>query len=102
MAKKSVIERNLRRANLIDQHREKRAVLKAKIKDSTLSLLERFKYMQKLDSLPVDGSKVRYRKRCALTGRGRGKVHKSLGISRIMLRELVAKGQVAGVRKASW
>jgi small subunit ribosomal protein S14 len=87
---------------LIDQYAQKRAELKAKVKDSNLTLLERFKYMQKLDSLPSDSSKVRYRKRCALTGRARGKVHKSLGISRIMLRELVAKGQVAGIRKASW
>lgn len=102
MAKKSVIERNLKRAHMIEQYAVRRAELKAKIKDPNLSLQERFSLAQKLDKLPVDGSKIRYRNRCALTGRGRGVVHKSLGISRIMLRELVGKGQVPGVRKASW
>ncbi len=102
MAKKSVIQRNLRRAQMIEQYASRRAELKAKIKDASLSLQERFTLAQKLDKLPVDGSKVRYRNRCALTGRGRGVVHKSLGISRICLRELVGKGQVPGVRKASW
>lgn len=102
MAKKSVIQRNLRREILIERFTDKRAALKAKIKDANLSLQERFTLAQKLAALPVDGSKVRYRNRCALTGRGRGVVHKTLGISRIMLRSLVAKGQVPGVRKASW
>lgn len=102
MAKKSVIQRNLRREAMIEKFATKRADLKAKIKDSNLSLQERFTFAQKLAALPVDGSKVRYRNRCALTGRGRGVVHHSLGISRIMLRSLVAKGQVPGVKKASW
>lgn len=102
MAKKSVLQRNLKREIMIQKYAEKRAVLKVKIKDKNLTLQERFSLAQKLDALPVDGSKVRYRNRCSLTGRGRGLVHKSLGISRIMLRNLVAKGQVAGVKKASW
>lgn len=102
MAKKSVLERNAKRAKLIEQYADRRAELKEKIKDRNLSLAERFKFAQKLDKLPVDGSKIRYRNRCALTGRGRGYVHKSLGISRIKLRELVGKGQIPGVRKASW
>jgi len=102
MAKTSVLQRNLKREKMMENHAAKRAELKAKIKDSSLSLQERFTLAQKLDSLPRDGSKVRYRNRCVLTGRGRGFSHKSLGISRIMLRELVAKGQVPGVRKASW
>lgn len=102
MAKKSVLERNLRRSKMIEQYAVKRAALKAKIRDPKLSLQERFTYAQKLASLPVDGSAVRYKNRCVLTGRARGYVHKSLKISRIMCRELVAKGQIPGVRKASW
>lgn len=102
MAKKSLIERNLRREKMIEKYASKRQELKAKIKDANLSLQERFALAQKLDAMPLDGSKVRYRNRCLLTGRGRGLVHKSLGISRIMLRDLVSKGQVPGVRKASW
>ncbi len=102
MAKKSVLERNDKRQKMIKASKEKRAALKKQIKDPNLTLQERFSLAQKLDALPVDGSSIRYRNRCFMTGRGRGMVHKSLGISRIMLRELVAKGQVSGIKKASW
>lgn len=102
MAKKALIERNLRREKMIEKFAQKRQELKTQIKNPNLSLQERFTLAQKLDSLPVDGSKIRYRNRCLLTGRGRGVVHKTLGISRIMLRNLMSKGQVPGVKKASW
>lgn len=102
MARKALIERNTRRAKMVEQHAQKRKELKIQIKNPELSLQERFSFAQKLDAMPIDGSKVRYRNRCSLTGRGRGLVHKTLGISRIMLRELMSKGQVPGVKKASW
>lgn len=102
MAKTSLIQRNLRRLNLSTKAVEKRAELKKMIKDPNIPLQKRFALMQKLDSMPVDCSAVRYRKRCALTGRGRGLAHKSLGISRIELRRLVSKGYIPGIQKASW
>lgn len=39
--------------------------------------------------------------RCFLTGRARG-YYRKFGISRIMLRELAHKGEIPGMRKASW
>lgn len=45
--------------------------------------------------------KVRYRNRCSLCGRPRGFMRK-FGLCRLCFRELVHKGEVPGVKKASW
>lgn len=45
--------------------------------------------------------KVRYRNRCKLCGRPRGYMRK-FGICRICFRELASKGEIPGVRRASW
>ena len=55
----------------------------------------------KLQSLPRNTSPVRLRNRCALTGRPRG-VFSKFGIGRSKLRELMMRGEVPGVIKASW
>lgn len=44
---------------------------------------------------------VRHRNRCKLCGRARGYMRK-FGICRLCFRELAAKGEMPGVRKASW
>lgn len=56
---------------------------------------------EELNRLPKDSSPVRLRNRCAVTGRPRGYMRK-FGMSRIAFRELAHKGQIPGVRKASW
>jgi len=45
--------------------------------------------------------KIRYRNRCKLCGRPRGYMRK-FGVCRICFRELANKGEIPGVRKASW
>lgn len=40
-------------------------------------------------------------RRCEITGRSRG-VYRKFRVSRIVLRELALRGQVPGMRKASW
>lgn len=45
--------------------------------------------------------KTRYRNRCKLCGRPRGYMRK-YGICRLCFREHTLKGEVPGVRKASW
>ncbi len=45
--------------------------------------------------------KVRIRNRCMVTGRARGYMRK-FGVSRIVFREMALKGEIPGVRKASW
>lgn len=45
--------------------------------------------------------KVRYRNRCHLCGRARGFMRK-FGLCRLCFREFAARGEIPGVRKASW
>lgn len=45
--------------------------------------------------------KVRVRNRCMVTGRPRGYMRK-FGVSRIQFREMALRGEIPGVRKASW
>ena len=57
--------------------------------------------MIKLSELPRNSSSVRYKNRCALTGRPRS-YYRKFGISRIMLREMASWGLIPGVKKSSW
>jgi len=45
--------------------------------------------------------KVRYRNRCSLCGRARAYMRK-FGLCRLCFRELAYKGELPGVKKASW
>mgnify|MGYP003797219419 CR=1 FL=1 len=45
--------------------------------------------------------KVRARNRCKRCGRPRGYI-RDFGLCRLCFRELAYKGEIAGVRKASW
>lgn len=54
-----------------------------------------------LGSLPRDSSKVRLHNRCSITGRPHGYLRK-FGVSRIVFREMAYRGEIPGVRKASW
>jgi len=101
MAKKSAVEKNKRRTRLVEAHREKRTRLKAITKDHSLAAEERFAAQIKLTELPRDGSPVRVRNRCELSGRPRG-FHRKFKISRIALRELASAGQIPGMVKSSW
>ncbi|CAL7962911.1 30S ribosomal subunit protein S14 [Alphaproteobacteria bacterium] len=101
MAKKSVVQRNLRRQVLVEQYAERRSKLKATVRNTALSMGERFSAQLELNSLPKDSSKVRLRNRCLLTGRGRG-YYRKFKVSRICLRELASSGAMPGLRKASW
>ena len=101
MAKLSSIQKNLFRKKLIDKFRNKRELLKSKIKDKKLSLEERIAYQNKLNDLPRNGSPIRHRNRCEITGRPRGNYRK-FGLSRIKLRELSMTGDLPGVVKSSW
>lgn len=45
--------------------------------------------------------KVRYRNRCQLCGRPRGYI-RLFGLCRLCFREAALKGEIPGVKKASW
>ena len=101
MAKKSMVNREVKRAKLVQQHAVKRAALKTVIHDQTKPVEERFKATIKLAQLPRNGAKVRIRLRCALTGRSRGNYRK-FKLCRIALRDMASAGQIPGMTKASW
>ena len=101
MAKASAVAKNKRREKLIKQQYEKRAKLKAVLMSKTSSDQEKFEAQLKMATLPRDGSKIRHRNRCNLTGRPRG-YYRDFGISRIALREHAGWGMVPGVIKSSW
>ena len=101
MAKKSSIEKNQRRRQLVDRFAARRAELRKIIKDRARPPEERFDATLLLAKLPRNSSKVRVRNRCSLTGRPRG-YYRKFGMSRIALREMGSFGQIPGVVKASW
>ena len=101
MAKLSSVQKNLFRKKLIKKFKSKRDTLKSKIKDKNISLEERINLQNKLNDLPRNGSSIRHRNRCEITGRPRGNYRK-FGLSRIKLRELSMSGDLPGVVKSSW
>ena len=101
MAKKSSIEKNNRRKRLVVKFKDERAMLKARVKDQSISLQDRLEAQAKLDKLPRDSSPVRVRNRCELTGRPRGYMG-IFKLSRIKFRKLALHGLLPGVKKASW
>lgn len=101
MAKLSMLERELRRARSVKKYAQKRAALKAKIIDPKASMEERQQAVIALQKLPRDSSPIRQQKRCNLTGRPHA-VYRKFGLSRNKLREATMRGDVPGLRKASW
>ena len=101
MAKTCMIEREVKRREVVKKYAAKRAELTALATDLKASSEDRRDARIKLQSLPRNSSPVRLRNRCALTGRPRG-VFSKFGIARSKLRELMMRGEVPGVTKASW
>jgi len=101
MAKKSKVVKNLQRQRLVEKYAKKRSELLSIIKDPKTSIDDKRLAYMKIEKLPRDANPIRVRNRCNLTGRPRG-FYRRFGLSRIALRELVLKGRVPGVKKASW
>ena len=101
MAKISMVERDLKRTKLVKKYAAKRAELKKIIVSPNSSYEEKMEANAKLQKLPRDSSPVRQRNRCELSGRPRG-VYRKFGLGRNKLREATMRGDVPGLRKASW
>jgi small subunit ribosomal protein S14 len=101
MAKTSMVNRDIRRAKTVKKYAAKRAELKRRSVDPKLSYEERSEAQTKLQKLPRDASPSRVRNRCELSGRPRG-VYAKFGLGRNKLREATMRGDVPGLRKASW
>lgn len=101
MAKSSMINRDIKRKKLVAKYAGKRADLKKIIASTTASYEEKEAAVVKLQKLPRDSSPARVTTRCELTGRPRG-VYSKFGLGRNKLREATMRGDVPGLRKASW
>jgi len=101
MAKKSAVERNLKRQRLADRYAAKRAALKAIARDTDKPVEERFSAQLKLAELPRNSAPSRVRNRCQVTGRPRA-YYRKLKMSRIALRQLASHGLIPGMVKSSW
>ena len=101
MAKKGKIEHNNKRRAMIDRYAAKRAELRKIIKSPNTSDEDREEAVIKLQKLPRNSSAVRFRNRCRVTGRPRA-FYRKFQMSRIALRELGLRGEIAGLTKASW
>lgn len=89
MAKKSKVAKDKKQQKMVARYAELRKELKEKGDYLALSKLQK------------DSSPTRLKNRCELTGRPRGYMRK-FNMSRIAFRELAHKGQIPGVKKASW
>lgn len=89
LAKKSKVVKEQKRQEMVARYAQLRQELK-----------EKGDY-EALKNLPRDSSPTRLNNRCRVTGRPRGYLRK-FEMSRIAFRELAYKGQIPGVKKASW
>ena len=89
MAKKSKVAKHHKQQKMVAHYAEIRQKLK-----------EEGDY-EALSKLPRNSSPTRLKNRCEVTGRPRGYMRK-FNMSRIAFRNLAHKGQLPGVKKASW
>ena len=100
MAKKAILQRELKRRKLVEKYRQKRKDLKVLIKSS-----DDFDVIMdaqaKLAKLPINSNPVRQTTRCQQCGRPHA-VYRKFGLCRICLRQQLMNGNVTGGRKSSW
>jgi len=100
MAKKNMLEREVKRKKLVKKYSEKRKSLLNELKKEN-SLEEIFEINEKLQKLPRNSSPLRLRNRCWKTGKPRG-YSRFFGLCRNAIRELAHDCFLPGVTKSSW
>lgn len=98
MAKTSVIIRNLKRMRRAENSQKSRTALKEQIRLNPDSVEEA---VVKLQKRKRNESPIRIRLRCRSCGRPHGTLRK-FGLCRICLRQAAMRGDVPGLKKASW
>ena len=101
MSKLALINRQYKREKLVEKYAKKRAALEAMVANSRMSDEDRYAARLKLQALPRNANPTRLRNRCALTGRPHG-YYRKFGLARTKLRETTMRGEIPGLRKASW
>ena len=100
MAKQSMIQREIKRKNLIIKYENKRSILKQNLKQN-ISFTEKLQTYKKFEKIPRNSSPCRHRNRCWVTGRSRG-FYRDFGLSRHVVREMAHEGTIPGLKKSSW
>ncbi|MEH3154994.1 MAG: 30S ribosomal protein S14 [Gordonia paraffinivorans] len=101
MAKKSKINRDLHRREVVARYAERRAALKAVVRDPRATDEARADAQLALQRLPRDASPTRLRNRDVVDGRPRGYIGKA-GVSRVRFRAMAHNGELPGITKSSW
>ena len=101
MAKRCMVNREIKREKLVKKYADKRAELKKQMLNQTLSFEERQEAAKKFHALPRNSSASRMRNRCSITGRPHG-FYRKFGLSRNKLREHAMAGDIPGLVMASW
>lgn len=101
MAKKNMVEREKKRTKLVAKFAKKRAALRKVVADPTASYDDKQAAVTALQKMPRDSSYTRQVNRCSITGRTRG-VYRKFGLARHKLREAAMRGEVPGLKMASW
>jgi small subunit ribosomal protein S14 len=100
MAKKSMLQRELKRKKLVIKYSEKRRILLYELKQVD-SFEEKSIINEKIQKLPRNSANIRVRNRCWKTGRPRG-YFRFFGLCRNVIREMSNDCYLPGVTKASW
>lgn len=100
MAKKSMIERDVKRQKLAEKYKHRRQVLKEQISNAT-NFDVKYKLYTQLQALPRNSAPNRITNRCFVTGRPKA-VYRDFQLSRHVLREMAYEGLLPGLVKASW
>ncbi len=101
MAKKSQINRDNKRKQLIERYADRRSELRKRLNDRDVSIEEKLEIQEKFAKMPRNSCPTRLNRRCQISGRSKS-YYRKFGISRIALRELTLRGQLPGMRKSSW
>ena len=101
MAKQCIVNRERKRDQMVSKYATKRAELKEIVRNPASTDEQRREAQAQLQRLPRDASPVRLNNRCRLTGRPHG-YYRKFGLGRNKLREAAMRGDIPGLRKASW
>ena len=101
MTRKSLIVKEHHKIKMVAKYQEKRDSLRKILKDINASQKEKLQAQFKMQNLPILSCKVRMRNRCNVTGRSGGFIRR-YGLARQEFREQALKGNIPGVKKASW
>nr|QCI08786.1 ribosomal protein S14 [Sphondylothamnion multifidum] len=100
MAKKNMIQREIKRKKLAEKFKKKKDYIKILLKN-TEEFSDIINLQQQLQKIPRNSMLSRQRNRCWMTGRSRG-FYRDFGLSRHVLREMAHACLLPGVKKSSW